>query len=171
VTGLATLPDVDPRSRAMRTRSIIGALAFVMGLFGSLSMAEEPAGDEAHTPLTSVSKRETFVFASTPDGVYRAPLATKRWERLKTPPEMPPNGTFAKQPGRSPMVIYVAMKSQLDRKPRPGSRYGLYLSRDDGSTWELISERDDYGATLLLPNGVLYAVTGDDGFNHGSHLF
>jgi hypothetical protein len=49
-------------------------------------------------------------------------------------------------------------------------RYGLYLSHDNGTTWELVSERDDFGATLHHPSGALFAVTGDDGVNHGSRL-
>ncbi len=151
-------------------RSIVHALTVVSCLSDGLALAAEPTPVEAHEPLTSISKRESYVFASTPDGLFRASLETKRWERLKTPPEMPPNGTFAHQPGRSPLVIYVALKSELDRQPRPGSRYGLYLSRDDGVTWDLVSERNDFGATLLHPSGALFAVTGADGMNAGSHL-
>lgn len=146
--------------------SFVIALALVSSLSGSTG----PTPDEADTPLTAVTKRASYVFASTPHGLYRASLETKRWERLKTPPEMPPDGTFAAQPGPSPLVIYVAMRSQLDRQPRPGSRYGLYLSHDHGATWELASERDDFGATLLLPGGALFAVVGDDGVNHGDRL-
>jgi hypothetical protein len=92
-------------------RSIVSALTVVSCLSGSPAPATEPTPDEANTPLTAVSRREAYVFASTPDGLFRAPLETKRRERLKTPPEMPPDGTFAAQPGRSPLVIYVALSS------------------------------------------------------------
>jgi hypothetical protein len=165
-------PSADTRSRDMKpsARSIVYALTVVSYLSGSLALAAEPTPDEAHTPLTSVSKRESYVFASTPAGLFRASLATKRWEKLKTPPEMPQNGTFAAQPEKSPLVIYVAVRSQADRTPRRGLRYGLYLSRDDGATWELASERDDFGATLLHPGGALFAVTGADGINSGSRV-
>jgi RNA polymerase sigma factor (sigma-70 family) len=130
-----------------------------------------PTPDEANTPLTAVSKRESYVFASTPEGLFRASLKTKQWERLKMAPGMPPNGTFAAQPGKSPVLIYVAMRSAVDsRPPRRGARYGLYLSRDDGASWKLISERDDYGATLLHPSGALFAVTGADGANFGDKV-
>ena len=150
--------------------TIVGGLIVVLCLSGLLVFATAPTPDEANTPLASVSKRESYVFASTPDGLFRAPLETRRWERLKTRPEMPPNGTFAVQPGRSPLVIYVALRSRLDRRPRRGSRFGLYLSHDDGETWELVFERDDIGATLLHPSGALFAVTGADGINGGDRL-
>jgi hypothetical protein len=83
---------------------------------------------------------------------------------------MPFNGTFAKQPGRAPQVFYVALRSWRGPEPRLGSRYGLYMSRDNGATWDLVSERDDIGATLLHPSGVLFAVTGADGANAGDRL-
>ncbi len=132
--------------------------------------AAELTDTEAHTALTAVSKREAYVFASTIDGLFRAPLATKRWERLKTPPDMPLNGTFAKLPAKSPLVIYVVYRKSLEKPAREGLRYGLYLSRDNGTNWKLISERDDFGETLLLPNGFLFAVTGHTQENSGNHL-
>ncbi len=146
-------------------RSIVNAFSSLPYLLGVMALASEPTRDEANMPLTAVSKRESFVFASTPNGLFRASLETKRWERLKTPPQMPLNGTFAAQPGRSPVVIYVATRSTFNannERPRPDSRYGLYVTKDNGLTWELVSERDDFGVTLLNPNGVLFAVTGDD---------
>ena len=142
----------------------------ILGILGSMVVAAEPTAEEAHRPLTAVSKREAYVFASTPAGLFRAPLKTKRWERLKTPPGMPLNGTFASQPARSSLIIYVALRSRLERKPRPGLHYGLYISRDNGDIWELVAERDDFGATLHHPSGALFSVVGDDGINRGSRL-
>jgi hypothetical protein len=149
--------------------AVVRALAAATCFAGSLASAAEPKFDEANAPLKAVSKRERFVFASTSAGLFRAPIETERWERLKTPPEMPPNGTFAGLPERSPLIIYVAMRSTSGVR-RPGARYGLYLSRDDGANWELASERDDFGAALLLPDGALFAITGADEFNGGDHL-
>jgi len=149
-----------------------GAIALVVmsSLFGASEPATKPTPEEVNRPLTAVLRRPPHVFASTPDGLFRASLESKRWERLKTPPDMPLDGTFAALPDDSPQVIYVAKRSQRDKPPRNGLRHGLYLSRDDGTTWELITARDDFGATLLLPNGTLFAVTGADGVNHGSRL-
>jgi hypothetical protein len=85
---------------------------------------------------------------------------------------MPPNGRFAGLPETSPLVVYIASRSEFDRKPpRPGARYGLYLSRDDGATWDLVSERDDFGPAQLLSDGGLFAITGyHDSFNGGRRL-
>ncbi len=155
-------------------RPIVNALAVLSCLPGPPTLAEGPTPDQAHTPLNAVAKREAYAFASIPDGLFRAPLETKRWEKLKTPPAMPLGGTFASQPGRSPLIIYVAMKSSIRHNNAPpdpeGLRHGLYLSRDNGLTWELISERKDFGSTLLMPGGDLFAVTGADGANAGDHL-
>ncbi|MDR3633236.1 MAG: hypothetical protein P4L84_05320 [Isosphaeraceae bacterium] len=147
-------------------RALMIALTVVLGLSG----ASAPTREESNRLLTAVSKRPSYVFASTPDGLFRASLETKLWERLKTPPEMPLNGTFAAEPESSRLVLYVALRSQRDKPPRAGTHHGLYLSRDDGATWELVAARNDFGATLLHPTGTLFAVTGDDEVNHGEHL-
>ncbi len=151
-------------------RMIVNALTVVWCVSGFPIHAADPTREEANTPLTSVSKRMFYVFASTPDGLFLAPIVTRRWQRLTTPPEMPLNGMFAKQPLRSPLIFYVATHAGSDRRPRGDHRYGLYLSRDDGATWELVSERDDFGPTLLLADGGLFAVTGDDGMNRGQQI-
>ncbi|WP_165075606.1 beta propeller repeat protein [Paludisphaera rhizosphaerae] len=151
-------------------RAIGNLLILAAGLLGAGCVAEGPTSAQADTPLTAVSKRQAYVYASTPDGLFRASVAAKRWERLKTPPEMPLNGTFARQPALSPLIIYVALRSRFGPEPRPGLRYGLYLSKDDGVSWELVSDRDDFGDVLHHPSGALFAVTGSDGVNAGSHL-
>ncbi len=149
--------------------SIVIALTVVPCLAAAPPPPTEPTPDEANAPLTSVSKRESYVFASMYTSLFRASHETKKWERLKTPPGMPPAGRFAAQPGKSPLVVYVATPPADGR--RPGARYGLYLSHDDGATWRLISERADYGATLLHPSGVLFAVTGAvDEVIRGDHI-
>ena len=102
---------------------------------GAPALAAELTPEEAHTPLTSVSKRETYVFASTPDGLFPRPPRREEMGTVEAPPDMPLNGTFAKQPGKSPVVIYVAMCSKDGPPPRDGLRHGLYLTCDDGSTW------------------------------------
>ncbi len=145
--------------------------AFAMTCCGTLPsfVIVEPTPIEANTMLTEVMKRKTYVFAITIDGLFRASLATKRWERIQTPPELPLNGTFAALPAQSPLVLFVARRSYIG-KPIPGQRYGLYLSRDHGTSWELISQRDDFGAAVLDQSGVLFAVTGHDGLNLGKRL-
>lgn len=119
--------------------------------------------------MTSVLKRESFVLALTPHGLFRASTATKRWERLKAPPGMPLKGEFASEPESSKLVFFFA--SRRKKNPPIGDRYGLYLSRDDGASWQLVSERDDCTYVLLHPSGALFAITGGDRLNTGSHAF
>jgi hypothetical protein len=146
------------------TLAILVASIAASYLPGPLATSRGPTPDEAKMPLGAVVKRASDVFASTPAGLFRAPLTTMHWERLNTLPEMPLGGTFAGLPPLSPLVVYIANRWQLPlEQRRPAYRYGLYLSNDDGTTWQLISQRDNYGATLLLPDGALFAVTVADG--------
>lgn len=151
-------------------RAIASLLILGSSLSGASAVAEEPTPVEARAWLTAVSRREAYVYASTPDGLFRASLAARRWEKLKTPPEMPLNGAFASQPRLSPLIIYIVHRSRPEPQPRPGMRYGLYLSKDDGATWEHVTERDDFGVVLHHPSGALFAATGADDLNGGSHI-
>lgn len=129
--------------------------------------------DEANAQLTSVAKCERYAFATNPTGLFRAPLDTKRWERLETPPEIPLNGKFASQPGRSPLILYFARppyRRPTDPPADRNLRFGLYLSRDDGQTWQLAAARDDFGFVLLHPDGSIYAATGADAANDGRRI-
>jgi hypothetical protein len=147
-------------------------LTLLASLTSPVALAEGPTLEQANTPLTAVTKRPEYAFASLPQGLFRASLKAKRWERLTTPPGMPTNGSFAGLPETSKLVIYIASRSTFDKEPvLAGARYGLYLSRDDGATWDLITERDDIGPALLLPDGGLFAIAGQhDPINGGRSL-
>ena len=107
-----------------------------------------------------------MLFAANRAGVFRATLATKRWVKLTTPPEMPPGGMFAREPEDSSQVYYISSRQLQGWRPPVGpEKFGLYLSRDDGSTWTRVSDVDDYGPVLLLPNGTLFAVTNPSSSN------
>jgi hypothetical protein len=157
----------------MRRAMIVFGLTLGSFTMDGMALPMQAETDVFNLPLLSVTRRSDYAFAVAPDGLYRASLDTKKWEKLKTAPEMPLDGRFAKLPDRSPLVLYVALKSIIGSKNKPlppGLRYGIYLSRDHGATWELASERDNYGDTLLMPDGMLYAFTGADGIN-GGHKF
>ncbi len=137
--------------------------SIVMSLVLSLPISQVNAAEltpiELNTKLTAVSKREAYVFASTPDGLFRAPIATKRWEHLNTPPEMPLNGKFASQPVTSPLILYFARGKSDKNAPKPLNN-GLYQSQNNGQTWERISGRGDLESVLHHPSGMLYATAG-----------
>jgi hypothetical protein len=62
--------------------SILNALMVTSCLSAFLAVAEAPTPAQSHTALKSVSRREKYVFAATADGIFRASLETKTWERL-----------------------------------------------------------------------------------------
>jgi hypothetical protein len=146
-----------------------------MGLVISLSVAvsallaatAEPSQEEADLPLTSVVRRHAAVFASNEAGLFRADLTTKQWRRLTLPEGMPNGGGFARLPEDSPLMLYaVANPSSIEaKKPNAGQieknkarKFSFYLSKTDGQTWDLISEKEDFEEVLLLPNGSLFAA-------------
>ena len=47
-------------------------------VYGGSALALEAVPDEVNTPLTAVTKRPSYVFASLPSGLFRASLKTKR---------------------------------------------------------------------------------------------
>ena len=119
----------------------------------------EPTQEEADLNLTSVLSRKADVFASNSAGLFRADLIAKRWQRLPLPERMPIGGTFGNVPENSSIILYRVEKSEADRKSQNNThRFGIYQSKNDGQTWDLISENDNYKQVLLLPNGTLFAT-------------
>jgi hypothetical protein len=158
-----TLCALEARLHVMRHFPIHYMFIWMM-LLPSLACTAEPLAptdEELGLPLRSVVQREADVFASTIAGLYRAELATQRWEQLAMPAEMPPGGSFGDMPEDSEVLLYFA--SHLNTHEAIGRdkryRYGLYLSKDDGQTWDLISEHSSYGPVLLHPNGSIFVVT------------
>jgi hypothetical protein len=128
--------------------------------------------DEAQLlPLHSVLRRDNDVFASNAAGVYRAELSRKTWKQLPLPDSMPVNGYFADQPTNSKLILYYTPKEiKTETANAKTGVYGLYVSRDDGQTWRLISRKDDYSRVFLHPNGNLFAVTNAENFMGPAHI-
>ncbi len=146
-------------------------IAVSLGLaLTAIAAAEQPeAARQANAPLISVARRTTEVFASNKYGVFRANLESRQWGQLKLPAGMPLGGRFAKSPTESTILLYVA--SNRSGGSGGEEQYGVYASRDSGESWNLQSERVDYGPVLLLPNESLFAITNPlgnygDGPNH-----
>ncbi len=135
------------------------------------SRDKEPTPDEADLPLISgVLRRRADVFASNSAGLFRASLATKRWQRLTLPEQMPAGGSFAEVPEDSPEVLYWVAKPSQFRYANPtiakaatnkNHKFGIYESKDDGKTWHLISENDNYACVLMAADGTLFAARED----------
>jgi len=144
------------------------AFALSVAISGVVAAAEPEATSNMNAPVVSVVRQETDVFASNKAGVFRANLESRQWRKLDLPAGMPLGGRFAKVPNESAMVLYVASNS-FGRSAAEG-KYGVYASSDAGETWSLLSENDDYGSVLLLPNGSLFAVTNPLNLNGPSHV-
>lgn len=126
----------------------------------SIITANNEIDEIQRLPLSSVLRREKDVFASNAAGLYRAELSGRSWKQLPIPDSMPVNGRFANQPINSTLVLYYTSKWMTNNPPKSQTKInGLYLSQDDGQTWRLISDNDDYGPVFLHPNGDLFAVT------------
>ncbi len=130
----------------------------------------EPTQEEADLDLTSVLRRKADVLASNSAGLFRAELSTKQWRRLTIPDHMPIGGAFGDVPEDSSLILYSIAKPNLYNFPRAsiGSRsknkaykFGMYQSKNDGHTWDLVSENDNFGQVVLLPNGTLFGLRAD----------
>lgn len=113
-----------------------------------------PPGVDRDDLLRSVLVRDEDVFASKDSGLFRAMKKRRAWSRLPTPKSMPLGGKFAKQPDSSDLVIYFA-STHVD----PGEKeFGLYLSRDEGQTWRLMSDEHHFKNVFLHKNRQLFAI-------------
>ena len=132
----------------------------LLPLQAKTTSAAVPTREELQTGLRSVCVKPDNVFAANRSGLYRADQEHRAWERLDVPAQMPPGGQFARLPDGSDLLIYTVSEFDQYNVPRRDAyRFGIYLSRDSGDSWELISERDDYGPVLLHEDGTLYAIT------------
>jgi hypothetical protein len=143
-----------------------------LGTFSVLAVTNNNETDEAQLlPLRSVLRRDKDVFACNAAGLYRAELPGKTWKQLPLPDSMPINGYFADQQTNSNLVLYytTAEVTTQATDTKTGVN-GLYMSKDDGRTWRLISRNDDYSRVFLHSNGSLFAVTNASNFRGPAHV-
>ena len=118
----------------------------------SLVTAQEPR-------IRSILLRENDVFASTPEGLFRASLVEKKWVRLPCPDAIPPDGFFATQSKTAKTILYFVPRTFARNMAEPkGKVFGLYVSHDDGNSWRLISKDYDFWHVFLHQNGSVYAI-------------
>jgi hypothetical protein len=101
--------------------------------------------------IDSVAQAQDTVLASTNQGLYRAFTKDKIWQKLPTPPSMPPSGTLAQQGPSSPLVVYYP-NPWLHKGPA-----GLFVSKDFGKTWDQASPERDFTVVFTHPNGSIFA--------------
>ena len=109
---------------------------------------------EKQTSLSAIARTGDYILAANSNGFYRALLTTKQWERIPLPGKMPTVGQLATSQANSNCVFFW---SPSFGRPAEG-KGGLYVSRDAGATWHLVSDDYDFQFCFQNRDGKLYAV-------------
>lgn len=117
--------------------------------------------------ILSLRLQRDHVFATTADGLYRARLDKKQWERLDGQSVPEPGGLFVADRAEEKTLFYfvtpsarhaAAFASDSDKVKDP-RHSGLYRSLDLGATWKLMNHVHDFERMVRLPGGRLFALT------------
>jgi len=109
--------------------------------------------------IQSLYVRDSDVFASTREGIYRALKSDKQWEKLSIPECMPTGGRFATGPRSAEIILYTGVRYIDGGVPDADKKvFGLYCSEDSGRHWDLITKDHDFGSVYLHPDGAIYAA-------------
>lgn len=115
---------------------------------------------EDKTTIQSLLIRDSDVFATTRDGMYRALKSDKKWEKLTLAKDMFLPGRFAEVPSNSKDVYYISYSPTTKDQSGKSQRFcGLFKSSDDGKTWQLMTSDYQFSSVFLHPNGLLYAIS------------
>ena len=119
-----------------------------------------PSGVKSNLPLRSVLPRTYDVFASNEEGIFRILKDEQRWLRLPTTETMPMNGYFVAQTNDAADIFYFTPRLQTAQNSSIVKKkaFGLYRTRDNGLSWQLLSQDYNFCHVFLHPEGVLYAI-------------
>lgn len=122
-------------------------------LLFTISLAASGADNnyDAVDRLTAVWQGSDYVLATTSNGLFRASLADKKWARLNPPPEMGITGTFGRVPTNANFVLFIATTDITNKSG------GIYISRDQGTSWHLISKEFKFRTAYAHEDGTIYA--------------
>ena len=124
-------------------------------------MAEKYGAEFLREWILSVHVHGDWVFASTPEGIYRASVREKKWVRLPSPRTFPHVVFFAAQPADLP-VIYcyspVPRNGSNDLYPTTGKTLGLYRFDVRGEKWELLSSKYEFTDVCVKDGKTVYAL-------------
>src|SRR5262245_35709118 len=117
--------------------------------------------------ILSLRLQREHIFAATADGLYRARLDKKQWERLGGPTVPEPGGVFVAGQVDEKTLFYIVTPSSRHAAAFAGDRDkvkdplhpGLYRSLDLGATWKLMNHVHDFERMVRLPGGRLFALT------------
>jgi hypothetical protein len=110
-------------------------------------------------PIRSILRREKDVLVVNRFGMFRSLLSDPRhrWQPVAMPLTIPLSGRFADHPpGCGEICYWVGDSWNSD----PGSLErgkGVYVSRDDGGTWQQVCDRGDFAGVVVCAGGRLYA--------------
>jgi hypothetical protein len=155
--------------RHVRRRWIVCALV-VLGLWLASRIdraaSERPIGGVhpdvvrwGDVPIRSILRREKDVLVVNQFGMFRCSLSDPqhRWQPVPVPLTIPFSGRFADHPPGT-RDIYYCVGYPSNYKLRSLVRgQGLYVSHDDGGTWQHVCDRGDFNGLIVCTGGHLYA--------------
>ncbi len=172
---LAATDDLGVLGRARAGRPLAWALGSWLLLIALPARAADTAAEDKPTDgvaekygaeflrewILSVHVHGDWVFASTPEGIYRASVREKKWVRLPSPRTFPHVVFFAAQPADLP-VIYcyspVPRNGSNDLYPTTGKTLGLYRFDVRGEKWELLSSKYEFTDVCVKDGKTVYAL-------------
>lgn len=123
---------------------------------GKLAVAQE----EIPGLIKSIHLSPEYAFASTSDGIYRASLKEKQWQRLPLNDKVPLGGQFAKEPPDSVTLLYFTSTELVPSSTLAGGKsHGLYKFDSEGKNCKLLSTDHDFKNVYVHRDKTVYAIT------------
>lgn len=140
-----------------QVRPLYLAIVVILGGISQGIADEQQSRSEIdHAPLVAVTRLKSEIFASNRFGLFQCNDVSKQWTRLHTPAEMPAGGRFGTNHADETLLVYYI--SLYGAPERDEYQFGIYVSNDQGTSWDLVSEHPHYRYVLLTTSGVLFAI-------------
>lgn len=101
---------------------------------------------EKQAPFFAVTRAGNYIVAANANGLYRARISNRKWERVEHPRKMAPRGYLATSQANSNLVFFCNYED------------GLYGSSDSGATWKSLSKEHNFQFVYPHQDGKIYAI-------------